>query len=33
MTQYSVQPWDRIFLKTMDFCLLLKIWAKKYIKI
>ena len=30
MTQYSVQPKDRIFEKAMDFCLFLEIWVKIY---
>ena len=33
MTRYSVQPRDRIFVKVMDFYLLLKIWVKTLVKI
>ena len=31
--RYSVQPRDRIFVKAMNFCLLLKIWVKILVKI
>ena len=30
---YSVQPRDRIFVKAMNFCLLLKILVKAFVKI
>ena len=33
MTRYSVQPRHRIFVKVMDFWLLLKIWLKIFVKI
>ena len=33
MTQYSVQPIGWLFVKAMDFCLSLKIWAKILVKI
>ena len=27
--RYSIESKDRIYVKDMDFCLLLKTWAKK----
>ena len=32
MTRYSVQPWDRIFVKNNEFFPLLKIWVKILVK-
>ena len=33
MTHYPVQPRDQIFVKGYGFCLLLKVWVKKLVKI
>ena len=33
MMQYSVQPRDKLFENVMGFCLLLKIWVERLLKI
>ena len=33
MMYYSIEPKDRIYVKSYGFCILLKIWAKIKVKI